>query len=375
MAPTIPAPTPSAGYVYGRAPLLVYWEVTRACDLACRHCRADAMAAPLPGELTTPDGLALLGSIAAFGRPLPQLVLTGGDPLTRRDLFELVGEARRLGIGVSLAPAATPLLTGAMLERIANAGIGTISLSLDGSDASRHDDLRGVPGCFDRTMEAAARARELGLGVQVNTLVTADTVDDLPAVYRLVRGLGIVRWSLFFLVPVGRGTILPEVSPARAERLLDWLFERSAEAPFAIKTTEALHYRRVAVRRLRAAGLDEAAIARTSIGRGFGIRDGNGIVFVSHDGDVSPSGFLPLPVGNVRRRSLVALYRDAPLLRALRDVRRLKGRCGRCPFAPLCGGSRARAFAATGDPLEADPLCPYVPAAPSRRSPRPVAPA
>lgn len=369
----IPAagPRPDPGFVYARAPLLVYWEVTRACDLACRHCRADAMATPWPGELSREEGLALLAEVRRFGDPPPHLVLTGGDPLKRPDLFELIDAATELGLAVSLSPAATPLLTPTVIGRLAAAGVASLSLSLDGSDAARHDRLRGVPGVFEATLAAAAAASAVGLPLQVNTLVTADTVDDLPAVYERLVGMGIVRWSLFFLIGVGRGALLPQLTPVRAERLLRWLDELADDAPFAIKTTEAMHYRRVALRRRRRAGIDEATIARSPLGRGFGIRDGNGIVFVNHDGEVYPSGFLPLSAGNVREAGLVGLYRDAPLLRALRDVRALRGRCGRCEFAPICGGSRARAYAASGDPLAEDPLCPYRPST----SPAATAPA
>lgn len=362
MRPAVPpAPGSAPGYVYARAPLLVYWEVTRACDLACRHCRADATPRPWPDELSHDEGLDLLTQIGRFGDPAPHLVLTGGDPLKRPDLFDLIAVARRLGLAVSLSPAATPLLTAPIIGRLAAAGIASLSLSLDGADAPHHDGLRGVPGVFDATLAAATAAAAIGLPLQVNTLVTADTVDDLPAVYDLLRGLGIMRWSLFFLIAVGRGSVLPQLSPGRAERLLRWLDALSERAPFAIKTTEAMHYRRVALRRMRRSGLDLAAMSRTPTGRGFGVRDGNGIAFVNHDGEVYPSGFLPLAAGNVRNTPLVELYREAPLFRALRDVRAYGGRCGRCEFAPICGGSRARAYAASGDPLAEDPLCPYRP--------------
>ena len=173
--------------------------------------------------------------------------------------------------------------------------------------------------------------------------------------------LDVMRWSLFFLISVGRGTGLREVGPGDAERLHQWLYDAARVAPFAIKTTEATHFRRVAIERMLAEGMSEAEIAATSVGRGFGIRDGNGIVFVSHRGDVCPSGFLPLSTGNVRQDDIVELYREHPLFLSLRDVSRFKGRCGRCEFVDVCGGSRARAYARTGDALEADPLCPYVP--------------
>lgn len=350
------------GYVYDRAPMLVYWELTRACDLTCRHCRAEAIADREPDELTTEEGRVLLRQVVGFGPPLPHVVLTGGDPLKRPDLFALVEEAANLGIGVSLAPSGTTLLTREAIVRLRGAGVQSMSLSLDGSTAERHDAFRGVPGCFDLTMGAARWVIEAGLPLQVNTLVTAETAADLPAIYDLLSRLGIARWSLFFLIAVGRGTALREPDPEEAERLMGWLYDLSQSAPFAIKTTEAPHFRRVALGRMRAEGWDAGRIRQSSIGRGFGIRDGNGIVFISRTGDVTPSGFLPLPAGNVRSAGLVDLYRASPLFVALRDPARLRGRCGRCEHRFICGGSRARAFAHTGDPLETDPLCPFQPA-------------
>ncbi len=354
------------GYVYTRAPMLLYWETTLACGLACRHCRASAMPEPSPLELTTAEGFRVLDAITGFGDPYPHVVFTGGDPVRRRDLVELVAGATARGIGASLAPAATPDLTPAVLAGLRDAGISTMSLSIDGSTAERHDAFRGVPGTFDRTIAAAGWARDLGLPLQVNTLVTDETLGDLPAIRDLMLGLGILRWSLFFLISIGRGGALREITPAQSERLNHWVYELSTRSPFQVKTTEATHYRRVALRAMEAAGMPPEAIARSSVGRGFGIRDGNGIMFIAHDGTVYPSGFLPLPVGNVRDHDLVALYRDDPVFRRLRDVGTFKGRCGRCQYAAICGGSRARAYAWTGDPLESDPLCPFVPPAVAR---------
>ena len=371
-APTLghghPASSPGAvgsvradGHVYRRAPMLVYWETTLACGLACRHCRAEAMPTRSPDELTTAEGLRLLDAIAGFGRPYPHVVFTGGDPLRRPDLEALVAGATARGIGASLAPAVTPDLTEKRLAALGAAGIQTISLSLDGSSPERHDGLRGVPGTFEMTLRAADWARAAGLPIQVNTLVTDATLPDLPAIYDVLADLGILRWSLFFLISVGRGALLREVSPGESERLGNWLYEQASEAPFQIKTTEATHYRRIAIERMRADGRSEAEIAGSPVGRGFGIRDGNGILFVRYDGVVYPSGFLPLPLGNVRTDDLVTLYREHPVLVDLRNVGSFKGRCGRCSYGAVCGGSRARAFAWTGDPLESDPLCPYVP--------------
>ena len=348
-------------YVFAQAPLLIYWEVTRACDLACRHCRAEAVAARHPGELSTEEGRAMLREARRFGDPPPHLVITGGDPLKRPDLWDLIGAAVEQGFGVSLAPSGTVLLTREVIGRLAAAGIQSMSLSLDGSTAERHDAFRGVPGCFEVTLQAARWVREAHIPLQVNTLVTAETLEDLPDLYALLRGLDIMRWSLFFLISVGRGRLLQEITPGQSERLFHWLLDLTRDAPFAIKTTEATHYRRVAVVRMRAAGMDDAAIARTPVGRGFGVRDGNGIMFVSHTGEVYPSGFLPLPAGNVRTASIVDLYRTSPLFVRLRDVERLTGKCGACSFKAICGGSRARAYAWTGDEMGSDPLCPYQP--------------
>ncbi|HVA87584.1 MAG TPA: TIGR04053 family radical SAM/SPASM domain-containing protein, partial [Candidatus Saccharimonadales bacterium] len=352
--PTGPVPVGSVraeGYVYDRAPMLVYWEMTNACGLACRHCRASANPERSTTELTTDEGRRLLDDITGFGRPYPHVVFTGGDPLLRPDLVELVEAATARGIGCSLAPAATGLLTQAALDRLKAGGVQNISLSIDGSSAEIHDAFRGVVGTFETTLESARIARRSGLPIQVNTLITDETLADLPAIYDLMTTLDIMRWSLFYLISVGRGSALREVSPAQSERLNRWLFDLARTAPFQVKTTEAMHYRRLAIRAMRADGMDDEAIAKTSVGRGFGIRDGNGIVFVNHDGAVYPSGFLPIPAGNVRQANLVELYRSHPLFASLRNPAVFKGRCGRCEYARICGGSRARAYAWTGDPL------------------------
>lgn len=348
-------------FAYQRAPMIVYWELTTACGLACRHCRAEAVRQPLPGELTTRQAIAVLDQVTGFGDPLPHIVMTGGDPLRRADLDELIAAATARGIGVSLAPAVTPLLNRDRIEGLREAGVQAISLSLDGSTADAHDGVRQVPGTFDATMELLEVAADAGMPVQVNTLVTADTLPDIPAVYELLRAHTLMTWSLFFLISTGRGTQLREPSPGDTEKLMRWLLGIGREAPFRVRTTEATHFRRVTAMRLEKAGHTAAEIEAMPMARSYGIRDGNGIVFVSHTGDVTPSGFLPLPVGNVKTRSLVDLYRDAPVMRALREPEGFKGRCGECEYHRWCGGSRARAYAHTGDPLESDPLCPYQP--------------
>lgn len=357
---------PVERFRYPRAPRLIYWESTRACALACLHCRAEAVSQRHPLELQTAEVRALLRQIADFGDDngqgrLPHLIITGGDPLNRPDLFELIGYGRTLGIPVSVTPAGTPSLTAATIHRFKEAGVLSLGLSLDGSTAAIHDAFRGEPGSFRWTVDAARSAYDEGLPVQVNTMVTAETLADIPAIYEVVRELGLNRWALFFLIATGRGEGLAPVTPAESERFLNWLWRLVPQAPFPIKTTEAHHYRRIATVKLQKRGLSPAEIMELPVGRGFGIRDGNGIVFVSHTGAVYPSGFLPQAAGNVRRQSLVDVYRDSALFRALRDPDQLQGKCGRCEFRALCGGSRARAFAATGNPLAEDPLCPYQP--------------
>ena len=312
-------------------------------------------------ELTFEEGVAFLRQIPDFGEPLPQLILTGGDPLARPDLYKLIDEARKLGIGVSITPAATPAFTRAVLVRLHEHGVEGLGLSLDGSTAERHDSIRGVPGTFDRTVQAMHWAQELEMPLQVNTLVAAETADDAPAIYELLNPLGVARWSLFFLISVGRGKVLQPLTPEQGEKLMGWIFETSRAAAFTVATTEAPSYRRVALERMRAEGMTGDQIKRSPAFRSFGIRDGHGIMFVSNTGDICPAGFLPLSVGNVRKDRVADIYRNAPLFQSLHDPTQFEGRCGVCEYRALCGGSRARAYGATGNPLAEDPFCLYHP--------------
>ena len=354
-------------FVYDRAPLLVYWESTRACDLACQHCRADAIAERHPLELATDEAKRLLDDIKRFAEDdgrVPHVVVTGGDPLHRPDLFELIAYGRDHGLTFSVTPAGTARLSEDHIRRFRDLGVSSVALSLDGSNPERHDAFRGVDGSFRWTIDGARMVVERGLPLQINTMVTATTLDDLPNIEALVRSFGLTRWALFFLIATGRGRHLTEITPAESERFLNGLADLvdDPDVGYAIKTTEAHHFRRIYHQRQRARGLSDDEILKTSVGRGYGVRDGNGVVFVSHTGEVYPSGFLPVNAGNVRAESLVDLYRDGEIFQGVRNVDRLKGKCGVCPFRSLCGGSRARAHAATGDCLAADPLCSYWPA-------------
>ena len=356
-------PHHGTGGDYARNPLIVYWEMTQACGLACLHCRAEAMPRCHPDELTQAEGQRLLAQIASFGEPHPHLILTGGDPLRRADLYELIDEAVRLGLHVSITPSATPDLTYDTLLKLKAHGIESLGLSLDGSSAARHEAVRGVAGCFAWTMDAARNGGALGMPIQINTLVSQETVDDLPAIYELLTQYQISRWSLFFLIAIGRGKMLQPISADQGERLMEWVYDLAGNAPFAIKTTEAPSYRRVALNRLKTAPNQPEQARRNTVFQGFGIRDGHGIVFVSQRGDIYPSGFLPVAAGNVRHDGLADVYRHSELFRGLHNPDLFHGRCGECEYRKICGGSRARAFAYTGNPLESDPLCPYQPEA------------
>ncbi len=345
---------------FDRYPFLVAWEMTHACALACKHCRASAEPDPLPGELTTTEALALLEELATY-QPKPILLPTGGDPLKRPDLWVILERARELGVKVGITPAVTPLLTREVVERFKALGVHQMAISLDGASPETHDVFRGVPGTFERAVAALEWAREVGLPTQINTTVTRSTRPELPKLAELGARLGIAAWEVFFLVPVGRGALLEQLTPQEYEETLVWLYQASKTYPLHIRTTEAPHFRRVVLQMREAQGGKDRALVRK--GQGMHMHDGYGFVFVSATGEVYPSGFLPLSAGNIRERSLLEIYRESPLFRDLRDKRKLKGKCGVCEFREICGGSRARAWAETGDPLGPEPRCAYVPEA------------
>ncbi len=341
------------------SPWVVIWELTQACALACRHCRASAQASRHPQELTTAEGMRLLTEIAAL-RPAV-LVLTGGDPLVRPDLFELAQHAVGLGLDVALTPSGTPNLNAQAIARIQDAGINRIAISLDGATAGSHDRFRGVDGSFAVTLAAAREAARRGLPVQVNTTANKGNVAEMPAIRALLDELGIAMWSVFFVVPVGRAAARDMLDAAEVEELFGFLYETGARGKFLVRTTEAPHYRRYLRQRQAETHADSPAFRWSRRAAPRGIGDGAGLVFVSHTGEVFPSGFLPLSAGNVRRQSLGAIYRESEVFRAIRDRDQLGGKCGQCEFRKICGGSRARAWAMTGDYLAEDPVCLYQP--------------
>lgn len=352
------------------SPFTVAWEITRACALACLHCRASAQPRRDPLELTTEESFSLIDQIAGMGNPI--LVITGGDPLMRRDVFDLIRYATKRGLRVSFSPSATALLNRDNLQKARDAGAMRLHLSLDGSTADIHDAFRQVRGSYDRTLDGMRIARQVGLSLQIGTTVTRRNLADLPAIAELISGYGALMWSVFSLVPTGRGREEDMIFPEQHEELFNWLYDLSRTSPFDVRTAAAQHYRRVVVERSRVELGEGGAVRQALRGAGYsfqdgigrpqqGVNDGRGFCFISHRGDVCPSGFLQLPAGNVRKTPLAEIYRNSDLFRALRDPSLLKGRCGDCEYRQVCGGSRARAHAMTGDYLAEDPSCAYKP--------------
>lgn len=357
---------------FNKAPFLLIWEVTRACALACRHCRASAIDKRDPRELTTDQGKALMRDIASMGTPI--VIFTGGDPLQREDLDELVAYGKDLGLKVGTIPAATQRLTRDRLAALRDAGLDQVAFSLDASTPSGHDDLRQVQGTFAKIMEAVTWARQLGLPVQINSVLGQWNYDDFDALASLVAGLGVVFWEVFFLVPTGRGSELKPCTADQCEDLLGRLLSLSRTAPYLIKITEAPHYRRLVAMASQDVVGKSFDVGSTPAG-GHGrmgsrvglsplpVNSGKGFCFVDHAGSILPSGFLPVEVGNVRSTPVSVAYRTSPVFMELRDETLLKGRCGRCEYKLVCGGSRSRAYAVYGDFLAEDPCCGYEPPA------------
>jgi radical SAM protein len=356
-------------------PLLVFWETTKACELSCLHCRASAQSEPSKDELTKAEGFALVDELASIGRPRPILILTGGDCLKRSEILEITAYAAERSVPVAIAPSVTPQLTSQTLKIIRSHGVKTASLSLDGASAATHDGVRGIAGHFEATLQAIDTLKQEGFTVQINTTVMPINLEELADVASLIRERGVDIWEVFFLISTGRGTGVIESTPEENEQICHFLVDASRYG-FTVRTVESPFFRRVSVERR-----DEDAEGSAPEPRGelydrlrsrliellgeptspvrtpsAATRDGKGIIFVASNGDVHPSGFLPLRLGNVRQEGLVQIYRDHPLLHKIRDAE-FNGVCGSCTYSQLCGGSRSRSFASTGDPLGEDPGC------------------
>ncbi|GEL06743.1 TIGR04053 family radical SAM/SPASM domain-containing protein [Salisediminibacterium halotolerans] len=364
---------------YDQNPFIVIWELTRACELQCLHCRAEAQYRRHPNELSFTEGKKLIDEIETMDRPM--LVFSGGDPLMRGDVFELASYAVSRGIRVSMTPSATPNVTKEAMIKGQSAGLSRWAFSIDGPDEQIHDYFRGTAGSFKLTVDAIRTLHELNMPVQINTVISSFNVNELERMAALVSELKCVLWSVFFLVPTGRGEEKHMISPAEHERVLHWLFNHSKTAEYDIKTTAAQHYRRVVIQQKKRADASEKPIdyqdtlktgmigAVDGLGRApKGVNDGNGFVFISHTGDIYPSGLLPVKGGNVRDDGLAEVYRHSPLFQALRDPSNYKGKCGVCEYRYVCGGSRSRAYALTGNYLESEPACVYIPEAYRARS-------
>lgn len=360
---------------YSENPFIVIWELTRACELKCLHCRAEAQYHRHPLELTFEEGKKLIDDIYEMNNPV--LVFTGGDPLMRPDVFDIADYAVKKGVRVSMTPSATPNVTKESMQKAKDVGLARWAFSIDGHSAETHDHFRGTSGSFDLTMNAINYLHELEMPLQINTVISKYNVDYLDEMAEMVEHLNCVLWSVFFLVPTGRGKESDMISPAEHEKVLRWLYKLSKRVPFDIKTTAAQHYRRVVIQgKLRenkntddAIRYEDALMSGKTgqidgLGRApKGVNDGNGFVFISHTGDVLPSGLLPIKAGNVRQTPLATIYRESEVFRNLRNPDKYKGKCGVCEFRHVCGGSRSRAYNITGDYMESEPYCVYIPKA------------
>jgi radical SAM protein len=367
--PTRPAPRAKPELFsidFDERPFTVAWELTRACALACVHCRAEAQPKRHPEELTTAESHALIDQLAALAPPV--LVLTGGDPMMRPDLFDLVEYAVGRGLRVAVSPTTTALPTHERLQRLRDLGVAMIHVSLDGADAETHDAFRGVQGTFARAMRILEDLQELEMPTQIGTTIARHNIDQMEEMAAVIERSGARVWNLFYLVPTGRGRLDAMVDVERAEASWDWLAELSERSSFAVRTTAAPQFRRTMLLRARSRGSGSVRLT----GAGYqlreapdgiatkGVNDGKGFMFIDHLGNICPSGFLQMPAGNVRSDDVATVYRSSSLFRALRDPSALQGRCGGCEFAELCGGSRARAMGVRGNYLAEDPLCRFI---------------
>jgi len=355
------------------SPFIVIWEITQACDLACRHCRAEAIDWRDPRELTTEEGLDLIDQVHSMGAQI--MVLTGGDPAKREDIFDLISHGSELGLRMATIPAATEKLTPELIKKLKSAGLSQIALSLDGQNAEVHDTFRGVQGAFELTMKGAEYIRQEGIPLQINTTFSEYNFDYFDEIAELVKSLGVVFWEVFFLVPMGRGKLLKQMSARKFEKLFEKLYNFSKEVDFIVKITEAQHYRRYVIEQEKQnLSMGESLEVKLpdrmtrdfgpggSIGHApKGVNAGNGYVFISHIGDIYPSGFLPLKTGDVRNDSLADIYSNHEVFRLLRNSDCLTGKCGLCEYRTICGGCRSRAYAMTGNIMAPEPFCVYNP--------------
>jgi AdoMet-dependent heme synthase len=338
------------------APRVIAWESTRACNYACRHCRAQAQKQADPNQLTTQEALNLMDQIAEFCKPI--LIISGGDPLQRKDIFEVAAYATNLGIKVVMSPSGSDI-TPKVIDRMKASGVKMISVSLDGSNAEIHDSFRQVKGAFDLAMQNITYAKAGDLPFRVNTTVTKHNLEDLPSMLQLAVGLGATEWDVFMLVPTGRGKVEMEIAPSQYEATLQTVYEMNLSSPIPIKVTCAPQYTRIIAQHQKEGTASHTSSGHPTVGRGC--MAGNGFCFVSHVGDVFGCGFLPLAAGNIRKQSLREIYQESALFVELRNHSLLNGKCGVCEYRATCGGCRARALAVNKSHLSEEPYCLYKP--------------
>lgn len=339
---------------------LVAWEVTRACNLACKHCRAEACAEPFPGELTTPEAKQLIDSFPLTGNPI--IIFTGGEPLLRKDIFELADYAKNKGLRSVMASNGT-LIEPNLVRRLNQTGIQRVSISLDGPDPESHDAFRGVNGAFDSSIKGIKYLRESGFPFQINTTITKNNLNSLPEIFRLAKDLDAVAWHIFLLVPMGRASSLQDeiISAEKYEQVLNWFYEFRKKSDMHLKATCAPHYHRILRQRAKEEGLKVNyknfgldAVTRGCLG-------GLGFCFISHSGQVQPCGYLELDCGQIRDKDFPTIWSSSKQFLELRTPSLYKGKCGQCEYHYVCGGCRARAYAMNGDYLAEEPLCTYQP--------------
>lgn len=352
---------------------MIAWEVTRACNLKCVHCRAAAVDTPPPGEFSTKEAFQLLDQIAGFSRPV--IILTGGEPLLREDIFDIAEYGIGRGLRMVMAPNGT-LITARVAGRMKKLGIPRVSISLDGSNSEIHDRFRQVPGAFDGAVQGIGYLKEAGVSFQINTTITKRNLEDLPRILDTVRKLEADAWHVFLLVPTGRGKEMEadEISPEDYEKTLNWLFDKQRDLGLFIKATCAPHYYRIFRQRVKQFPAPEGFRAERE-GAPYevptqgleamtrGCLGGITFCFISHMGEVYPCGYLEVLAGNVREQPFEQIWRESKLFGDLRDFSKLKGKCGICEYKKICGGCRARAYARTGDYLAEEPYCVYQPKA------------
>jgi heme b synthase len=357
---TSPAPSSVSEKASGSQPRLIAWEVTRTCNLACVHCRAAAQDRPYENELSTEESFNFLDNVAGFAQPI--IILTGGEPLLRPDIFEIAAYGTARGLHMTMAVNGT-LLDADKVGKMINAGIQRISISLDGACEASHDAFRLMPGAFRGALEGIARAREAGLDFQINTTITRQNLHEIESIQQLAVSLGAVAHHIFLLVPMGRGKDIEDraIDARQYEDTLHWFYRQKGKVPLQLKATCAPHYYRILRQRAREEGkeVDFQSFGLDAVTRGC--LGGVGFAFVSHVGQVQPCGYLELDCGNIRERSFEEIWRQSEVFLNLRNYDKYQGKCGRCEFIRVCGGCRARAFESTGNYLAEEPLCVYQP--------------